>query len=1641
MTAPAPLPPPCLRVRGAAEHNLRRVDVDIPHDRLTVVTGVSGSGKSSLAFDVIFQEARRRYLESFSTQSRSWMGRLERPDVERIDGLRPAIAVGLRRSAGSPRSTVGTLTEIYDWLRLLFARLGEGPSGLSLDRSLFSFNSPRGACPACRGLGVEDRIDPELLVADPQKTLRQGALALTTPNGYIIYSQVTLDVLDQVCRAHGFHVDIPWKDLSTEARRVVMEGSDRIRIPYGKHPLESRLRWTGITPKPREEGTYKGILPVMEAILKAKRNDNILRFARTLACRSCQGDRLNPQARSVLFRGRSIASYGRETLSRIDGIFRGLEFSAREAPPGEEIRRAVLARTEILLRLGLGHLSADRESATLSGGETQRIRLAAQAGNGLRGMLYVFDEPTAGLHPAEAGRLLEVLRELRDNGNTILIVEHDETAIRTADHLIDLGPGPGKEGGRLLWSGPPAGLLDLPPGVSPTRDHLNRNRLAHEPRERRAGSGTIAVLGARLHNLRGIRAEFKLGAFNVVTGVSGAGKTTLVKGILAARLAARRFGGGDDADAVVLSGRIKTVIEIDQDPIGRTPRSNPATYTGISDRIRDLFASLPEARARGWGKGRFSFNTPGGRCEHCQGAGRMQIGMHFLGDVDVPCPVCEGRRFKDEILEVRCGGRDIRQILDFSFDEAAAFFSGQPRLLRSIEILRSLGLGYMKLGQSSTTLSGGEAQRVKLASELMRSAAEDTVVLLEEPTSGLHGNDVETLLAALHKMVDQGQTVIAVEHHPDFIRAADWVVDLGPGSGEFGGRVVAEGTPEEIAAAPDSLTGRALRGERFDIVPDRGPQIVASRAPAGPIRLRGVTTHNLRSVDVDFPFQRLTVVSGPSGGGKSSLVFDTLYAESRRRFLDGFSTYIRSRLDKAERADFDSAWGLTPPLAVGPRLGGSHPRSTVGTMTEIYDYYRLLYSRAGSRASGKPLAASHFSFNHEEGACPRCRGLGRLTVCDPDALITDPAKPLTAGAMDGTKTGRFYGDPHGQHAAALQAAGAESGVDFSAPFSALSAAARNLALFGSGDRLYDVVWSYRRGARAGDFRFRGPWKGFAGLIEAEYERKHADRRGEAMLSLMAKKKCPACRGGRLNAETLAVTLLGRDIAALSALSIRESLSVFAADEAFRELDPQERAAALALRPEIHRRLELVRDVGLDYLTLDRGSEAISAGETQRLRLASLQGARLTGVTFILDEPTLGLHPRDTERLIGLLRGLVRQRNTVVAVEHDLGVVAAADHVIDLGPGAGPEGGRIVAQGTPEEIRSQSDSPTGRALKAPFILSAPSAAPFETGVAIDGARAHNLQSIDAVFPRGVLTTVSGVSGSGKTSLVLDVLHRSIQAGRAVDCRSIRGTERFVRTVLVDQDPLTAGASSTPLTYAGLFDGVRGLFAATDEARKRGFGKAHFSFLTPEGRCPVCRGSGVNRISLDFVADIESSCEECRGRRYRSDVLEVRWRGRTIAETLALTASEGVSFFADQISLSGSLNVMAETGLGYLALGQRLDALSGGEGQRLKLAVELMKPVQGEGLFILDEPTAGLHHEDTTRLLAVFDRLLARGHTLIIVEHDLDVIAHSGWVIDLGPDGGAGGGQVVVCGPPMEIAAHRLSATGEALRRRLGRPPGH
>lgn len=1606
-------------VRKAIEHNLKALDLEIPYYGLTVVTGVSGSGKSSLVSDTLYREAERRYLESFSSYARRFLGKLDRPAVGHISGLRPAIAIDQKAQAAvrSPRSTVGTMTELYDHLRLLFARLGGNKTAA---RRLFSFNSPLGACPACSGLGVQDRIDPLLLIDDQAKTLREGALTITTPSGYIIYSQVTMEVLDKVCRAHGFHVDIPWQDLDDRQKDIVLNGSQRIKIPYGKHPLESRLRWSGITARPREEGYYKGILPVMENILRVSRNKNILRFARSMTCAACGGARLKPEALAVTFRGKNIAQMAALSIDQLDSFFRETAFTPDESPVGEPLRQAFLQRTALLSKLGLGHLSLDRESTTLSGGEAQRIHLASQVGSPLRGILYILDEPSIGLHHRDNRRLLDVLDKLRADGGTVLVVEHEEEIIRAADRIIDIGPAAGTLGGELLFNGPIHELLEKTP-----EDHPLRRSRTHRfltgldaipvPGTRRSGSGSLTVLGARQHNLKNIDVSFRLGALNVVTGVSGAGKSTLVHHILGNSLRKQLHNAqtqpGEHRE-IQGAGSLNKVIDIDQTPIGRTPRSNPATYVKLFDHVRDLFAAQEEAKKHKWGKGRFSFNVKGGRCDTCEGAGVQQIGMHFLGDVEAICPQCSGKRFNDETLRVKYNGKSIYDVLEMTVDEAAGFFSDHAVISRYLTTFQQLGLGYIGLGQPATTLSGGEAQRIKLASELCRPATGKTLYILDEPTTGLHAADITILLDSLNRLAEKGNTVIVVEHHPDFIKTADWVVDLGPESGNNGGDLVAAGTPEQVAEVRDSHTGAFLRQllsgqEALAPVPRPTHDIPGDE----PIRLKGVSTHNLKHIDVEIPVNRLTVITGVSGSGKSSLAFDTIFAEGRQRFLSRFSTYVRRLLPNRSTGEMESCSGLTPTIAISRGASARNPRSTVGTMTEIYDYYRLLFARVGKKdGQYASMAASMFSFNHHQGACPRCKGLAAVTTCDPLKLVTHPNLSLLQGAMDGSKTGRFYGDPFGQHTAILARVGEIHNIDFSVPWESLDEPARRIAMYGTGEQSYDVIWKFKRKTREGEHNFQTQWQGLVNYVNEEYQRKHDDKRGQAMLPLMTDQTCPQCNGQRLNDDVLSVHFAGVSIAQLCAKSVEQSIAFF---QELNAAVPERDIRIIAdIRSHVLERLGFIQNLGLGYLSLDRASSTLSGGEAQRIRLAGQLGSGLSGITYVLDEPTIGLHSRDTQKLLEVLHELRDRGNTVIVVEHDADVIRAADHIIDIGPGSGTHGGHIVAEGNTAQVQAVAESRTGQYLRNPDAIPTPQKPrSLNDGLKITGAFAHNLKNFDLDIPSAGLIVITGVSGSGKSTLLFDVIGASAHRRAPVGCRTIDGFQNFNKLVKIDQDSIGTSPASNPATYTGLFDRIRDLFAKTDLAKTRGYKKNRFSFNIKGGRCETCQGMGEIRTSMDFLADVWTTCEDCHGKRYNAETLQCLHKGKSIADVLEMTVKESSAFFNGIPAILKPLSLMDEVGLGYLKLGQPANTLSGGEAQRLKLVTQLITGKGINNLYLMDEPTTGLHFDDVARLLSLFHRLADAGHTLLVIEHHPDIIKNADYTIELGPQGGDQGGFII------------------------------
>ena len=2074
---------PAIRIRGARQNNLKGFDLDLPLGELHVVTGVSGSGKSSLAFDTVYSEGQRRYVETFSSYARQFLDRMDKPRVDAIDGIPPAIAIDQTNPVRTSRSTVGTMTELNDHLKLLFARaavlhcrgcgepvrrdtpgsildalrvagldrvmvtfevavpegsspaglvellasqgytrvhrerpdrieviqdrfrLGEGESSARVegvrsggrarsggrgrsgesarsggrtrsgkqgdsggsahsggsvhasesarfggrarpggqapngegalsgedDRSgkstrpeertprpgharaaeaiegalkagrgrltvyrldvqrrarsprrfstalhcarcdveyreptpsAFSFNSPLGACETCRGFGRTMGIDYGLVVPDESKTLREGAVR---PWQSQSYRQCQRDLL-RYARRRGVALDRPWRALDAATRDWVLEGEADF----------DEGRWYGVRRffDWLETKSYRMHVRVL-----------LSRYRTYRECPACRGARLKPEAllwrvgarteaRRALGRtpahrppeatlddrafagqpGLCIHDVMRLPLDRCRAFFDRLRLRAPLDEATGLLLAEIRARLGYLVDVGLGYLTLDRQSRTLSGGEVQRINLTTALGTSLVNTLFVLDEPSIGLHARDVARIVSVLHKLRAAGNTLLVVEHDPQIMRAADRIIDLGPGPGEKGGEVVFQGTPRALLrsrrsltaawlrgerriapraratsmaamvsgpagsGSGPATSGSNPMASSSRLV-APRSTPAGIERIEIRGAGAHNLAGIDVDVPLRRFVCVAGVSGSGKSTLVVDVLY-RAACKRLGRTTEAPgehrAIHGLDALDDVVLVDQSPIGKTTRSNPASYVGALDAIRKLFAAEPVAVERGYTAGTFSFNSGNGRCPGCAGNGFEHVEMQFLSDVYLRCPDCDGRRYRNEVLDVKirpprgdganvrkAGGgsaarkldggtggeigagragagahRSIADVLEMTVEDALDFFAGDPGVVRALAPLAAVGLGYLRLGQPVPTLSGGEAQRLKLAKRLAARGGGHCLFVFDEPTTGLHLEDVSRLLAAFDALLAAGHSVLVIEHHLDVIAAADWIIDLGPEGGNGGGRVVATGRPEAIARRRRSHTGAALRAHLAGQEPGTAPAAAAptagtpatAMAPASPaarrprtrgawISIRNAREHNLRGTDVEIPRERFTVVTGVSGSGKSTVAFDILFAEGQRRYLESLNAYARQFVQPAARPDVDAIFGIPPSVAIEQRTSRGGHKSTVGTMTEIHHFLRLLFVKLGTqhcpgcgiaiepqtldaitarvlkRHRGRevevfaPLVVARKGYYTELARWAAKRGHAALRV-DGVPLPTDAwprldryrehdvdlplgrvvVRPKHEGALRalledalghgagrvrvaecGVK-GKGGAGGKGQGGAGGKGRGGTGGKDRGGSHGENDSKGNggidgggggDGEGRGSGETLYSTAracpgcgrsfdeldprlfsWNSRHGWCPSCY---GAGRELRGFGEDETgEEAHWSQTGDDEPA----RECRACAGRRLRPEALAVRYRSRSIADFGALDVGTARGVLA------RIRPRGREAAIArdVLAELVSRLDFLCDVGLGYLRLDRAAPTLSGGEAQRIRLAAQLGSNLRGVCYILDEPTIGLHARDNAMLLDTLRALRAKGNTVVVVEHDEETIRSAEHVIDLGPGAGVHGGRVVAHGPLRRILACPESLTGRYLASPLAHPLPGVRSAERHLSIRGARLNNLRGVDVDLPLERLICVTGVSGSGKSSLVRGVLLANLAAAlrsrgrggrrRWTGCRELRGFEAVGRVLEVDQTPIGKTPRSCPATYVGIWDHVRRLFAGATEARIRGYGASRFSFNVAGGRCAACEGQGVQRVEMSFLPDVRVPCDACGGRRFTAETLEIRYLDMSIAEVLNASVDEALPRFEAHPRIHRALALLHDVGLGYLTLGQSSPTLSGGEAQRIKLVAELAKvdtdavrtegsargngsppgrgsprragPVRHGGtLYVLDEPTIGLHMADVEKLIRVLHRLVDAGNTVVVIEHNLDVIAEADTVIDLGPEGGAGGGRVVAAGPPEEIAGARGSHTGEALARFL------
>lgn len=1761
-----------IRVINARQNNLKDINVTIPVGVVTVITGVAGAGKSSLAFDVLYAEGYRRYVETFSPYARQFLERLDSPDADSIEGVLPAISIARTSPVQTSRSTVGTMTSLDDYLRLLFARisslycrqcgrqvhkdnaenifheiLGQArgktvlicfsrPTGdvsagdirqtleqggfsrvlehgevfgiqeasldygssvpvtVVLDRikvdaerksrmvdsieaalefgrgsmevwilennvsmrfssglqcphcsidytepeaAMFSFNNPVGACENCNGFGRIIDIDPDLVIPDQRLTIAQGAIRpFQTP----AYFACQKDLLEWM-KKNNFPADRAWKDLDESLRAKIWKG----------------------------EGDWYGIEDFF-SWLKSKRYRKharifLSRFRRYQTCPDCGGDRLKPESLQFFIQGKNFAHIQQMAIDDALDFFQALEPDGSDRAT-DMLLSEIRDRLGFLSDVGLGYLSLGRQSRTLSGGETQRVTLATALGASLTSTLYVLDEPSVGLHPGDKQRLAGVLRKLARAGNAVVVVEHDPVFIQNADRIIDLGPGPGAGGGHVVHQGTAAGLIRCK--NSKTGRYFRGDLEVFRPDKRRKpGEKSIEITGAREHNLKDLDVEIYLGLFVCITGVSGSGKSTLMDHVLYRNL--RRKKGLEMMEPGLcedISGHeyVSGAVLVDQSPLSRNTRMNAATYMRVLDPLRTLFGNTKAAKQMGLSKSAFSFNTPAGACPHCQGAGYERVELQFLPDVYIRCPGCDGRRFRPYVLDVRCRGYNIAEVLDLSVKEVADLFSDKPAIVSALLPMLDIGLGYLCLSQSAPTLSGGEAQRLKLARHLAEAGqAENMLFLLDEPTTGLHPDNVADLARVLHRLVDSGHSVVVIEHDMDLAGSADWIIDMGPEGGENGGRIVGQGTFEQVAAL-DTLTAKAFRGKKTDKIKtiknsDRSPSISGKRF----ISIHGAREHNLADISVQIPKNRLVCITGVSGSGKSTLAFDVLYSEGRERFLDCLPVYARQYMQPLSRPDVDRIESLPPTVALEQKVSRAGAMSTAGTASEVYHYLRLLFS-----ALGTPFCPNCGVPGQTADAAGITRQILRQFKGEKIQILSPlvrkrkgyHADVIAGAAKDGFKHVRIDGktypaasppglDRYSIHdveavVAEIELRNTGSHRLHQGVKQGLEAGAGTIIVTASGqDKARDHYFSTRRacpecgaGLPQADPRLFTWSQQFGACPACQGTGRKAPEESETDNDAAI---CPVCKGSRLRPEALAVRINGLNIGQIAAMTISE------VQNWLNSFDSAAEEVSSRVMPEISARLKILEQLGVGYLTLDRPSQTLSTGEAQRVRIAAEISSNLRGVCYVLDEPTVGLHPKNARALVSALLDLRDRGNTVVVVEHEEPVIRAADHVIDLGPGAGKDGGRIAAWGSPGSLMKNPASVTGKWLNQSSGAELWRRRSLKdcSFLTLSGICCHNLKDVNVSFPLGRLVCVTGVSGSGKSTLVRDVTYKALKAyvlknHLISEITGITGAETVKSVKEVDESPIGRTPRSVPATYVGIMNEIRKIFAMTPEARARGYNSARFSFNVAGGRCDACGGQGRHRVEMPLLPVVHVPCGVCAGRRYNPETLAVKFKDRSIAGVLEMTVDEAVDFFSAFPKLVASLRFLSEIGLGYVRLGQPSPTLSGGEAQRMKLAAELAARSSGGGFYVLDEPTTGLHMADVAKLVSVLQQMVDRGDTVVVIEHDLDLIAAADCVIDMGPEGGHRGGTIVAWGSPEDVAKTKESDTGLFLASKLMEP---
>lgn len=1776
-----------LRVVNARENNLKNISLELEHDCFTVVTGLSGSGKSSLAFDTVYAEGQRRYIETFSPYTRQFLDRIKKPEADALECVRPAVAIEQRTRVSNSRSTVGSMTNINDYLAILWANLAEpvcptcevplrawpssdlathllkllalksptrllivAPVALGdgvtsrreierlillgysraldhhlgeilqlenllnapkktlgktlfvvLDRvsaesatdeqlrevlgqayslgrgvlyvvepessssrpfrqirntaeqrnlprsrmrflefrntlgcerlekpierprpSLFSFNNSLGACGKCRGFGNVLELDLARCIPDQTLSITNGALhPWRSPS-----TKALLKKLIAFCESQKISTTCPWSELTPDSKEKILHNASR---EYrGLYPWFKRL----------ERKIYKVHVRVF-----------LSRYRHQVPCPTCLGARLNRDALAYRVAGKHLAQIWQlqiaQLLEWITEIEQSRVATSNAARELDFVFSAVRSRLRFLIDLGLPYLTLDRQARSLSGGETQRVNLTTALGSELVSTQFVLDEPTVGLHPRDTSRMIAAIKNLAARGNSLLVVEHDPECINSADRVLEIGPGSGTSGGSIVYHGEARKWSGL-------NEQQIRDRVVLTGRKLPDFKRALKITNATARNLKGGAFEFPLGSFVALTGVSGSGKSTLIREVIE-RGYENYTKGLATAGADLVSGfaDVTDVKLVDQSPLVKSPRANIATYSGIWDTVRDLLAGTSLASQRALSRSSFSFNVDAGRCTTCRGAGAIREEMQFLSDILVPCEICLGKRFQQAVLEVEYRGKNVDDLLRMTVAEAREFFAEQSAVREKAALLDELGLGHLTLGHPLSELSGGEAQRLKLVPFVAERGERGSLLIFDEPTTGLHLLDVERLITLFRRLRDDGHSILCVEHNLLLIAAADWIVDIGPEGGAEGGELVAEGSAETLiqeAKRSKSYTAQYL-AQFFDDTKRATPRLTKNGATTNSphqLTIRDAHEHNLKHIDLEIPYNSIVALTGVSGSGKSTIARDIVFAESQRRFLDCLSPYARQFIKELRRPAVGSIENLKPTVCVAQHTFQPSALSTVATVSEVYHYLRLLFAKTATQyCPDHPDAAIAPLSPGDIAAEIRKRYRQKIRILSPVIKLKKGAhKQIFQNAIDSeiyevrvdgklAKPQSFSGGLVRNATHSVDYVIARCNPHTVAEEDLSQAIAQALALGGGTvtalSESDETVYSTERTCPECKTGFFKP--------DPE-DLSFNSRRGRCSVcegsGVTAKGTCcKVCDGTRIKPVGRHLRLNQRNIFEVASLTAPE-IKVFL--EALRG-DKISRAISNAVLDELLARLETLIDLGLDYIPLSRECSTLSGGELQRLRLATALSSPLSGTLYILDEPSAGLHPVDNQLVLRELRRRKELGNSILLIEHDLDSIRAADYVIDVGPEGGKAGGEIVFAGPIEKLPNCKESITAQMIDRGFEISNCDYADKRGSLSLKDGSRNNIKSIDLTLPLRSLIVVAGVSGAGKSSLVHGIFSRimtPIGKGRSEwreEQTVISSSEVIDRMLVVDQKPIGATSRSTPASYLKVWDHLRKIFAETLEAKALGWGPAHFSYNAGKGRCQTCGGTGQLKLEMNFLADAEVVCPACFGERFNQETNSIKYLGLSPSAALNLTFAEAAATFTNHRKVHRLLHLACDVGLGYLTLGQSSKTLSGGESQRLKLVAELGANPRGHTLYILDEPTVGLHRADVALLLVTLRRLVDEGNTVLIIEHDSDLICSADHLVELGPGAGSAGGKVIYQGSPSKLIG-RKTPWGAVLR---------